>query len=365
MKQFTFLYLLLCYSCTLFAQQDDTWIAFWNNDTTLIGFKDQSGKVRIEPKFVSAFMSADHFDHIIAAIEEKHGIKQSYYLTKEGKVVGRDSLHVLDFTPDCESEGFIRFREKKTENVGMFNRKGEVVIPAEYNELSNVRNGLIIALKGATKDFWDKDNHSGCNHFNWKNGRQLLLDTNHNILIEDFVHENPLNLFSLAVTNTPHPDTTRKNFRAIDGRFYSFIDFEKEFRNWFLVNLLNDFTKEKLETVSFLQEGYWSKEESRTTVRGKEFLGKNFELISSRLLALKTKGSDYYIFDGFLSAFESNIFPSYYNNCGEVKEWIYPVKSIVINYGKGLDLRQDHFDFLRTEEGYKLISVSITNSELK
>jgi len=33
----------------------------------------------------------------------------------------------------------------------MFNRNGDVAIPAEYNELTNVQNGLVIARKGAVR----------------------------------------------------------------------------------------------------------------------------------------------------------------------------------------------------------------------
>jgi hypothetical protein len=153
MRHFALTYLLVFFCCTLFGQDIGAWIAFWNKDTTLIGFKDKSGKVKIEPRFVSGFTSAGLFENIIAAMEENSGGYQSYYLTKSGKIFGKDSLHMFDNATDCESEGFIRFRDKKTERVGMFNRKGEVVIPAEYNELTRVGNGMTIALKGAEKSF--------------------------------------------------------------------------------------------------------------------------------------------------------------------------------------------------------------------
>jgi hypothetical protein len=48
-----------------------------------------------------------------------------------------------------------------TDKVGMFNRNGEVVIPAIYNDMTEVNNGLVIALKDAEKKYWDEHQHSG------------------------------------------------------------------------------------------------------------------------------------------------------------------------------------------------------------
>ncbi len=47
--------------------------------------------------------------------------------------------------------------DKKTEMVGMFNQNGEIAIPAKYNALSRVENGLIVGLKRRKERFfWDK-----------------------------------------------------------------------------------------------------------------------------------------------------------------------------------------------------------------
>ena len=121
----------------------NSWTSFWNTDSTLIGFKDKSGAIKIEPRF-KGFTNARKFDNIMAVTDEKW---KSYYLTKSGKIIGRDSLHIFDNGADCESEGFIRFKDKKTDQVGMFNSNGDVVIPAEYNDLTRVRNRNDYRLK--------------------------------------------------------------------------------------------------------------------------------------------------------------------------------------------------------------------------
>jgi len=43
--------LLTMISLTSFGQNNDVWTAFWNSDTTLIGFKDKHGEIKIAPRF--------------------------------------------------------------------------------------------------------------------------------------------------------------------------------------------------------------------------------------------------------------------------------------------------------------------------
>ena len=245
-------------SClTMQGQKNDFWTSFYNNDSTLIGYKDKTGFVKIEPKF-AGFTFARKFENIIAVTETNNGKWNSYYLTKQGRNVGIDSLYTFDNSSDCESEGFIRFRDIKTDKVGMFNKNGDVVIPAIYNELSNVKNGMIIALKGAERKFWD-----GGEHYSWDGGQQFLIDTKNNILIENFKLEENLNFFSIEKSTKVNTDSIRKSFLAIDGSYYSFVDFEKEFIQWITSELQNDLTFEKLignsyETITWASKDSWT-----------------------------------------------------------------------------------------------------------
>ena len=70
MKRIFLLYIFLFISCTLSAQNKNTWVSFWNKDTTLVGFKDKNGAVKIEPKFMGMTI-ANKFDDIIAVSEEE------------------------------------------------------------------------------------------------------------------------------------------------------------------------------------------------------------------------------------------------------------------------------------------------------
>jgi hypothetical protein len=341
----------------VFAQSPDPWYPFWNKDSTLIGFKDKNGIVKIEPKF-SGLSDGGSFENIIAITEEINGTWNNYYLTKTGKIVGRDSLYIFDNTTDCELEGFIRFHDRKTDKMGMFNKKGDIGIPATYNYLSRVRNGMIEALTGAKKKIMGE-------HFWWEGGRQSLIDTNNNILIDNFNYDGNLNFYSLLIADEPNKDTTRQNFKGANGQYYSFIDFEKEFRSWLQSNLLAHFTKAGLLNCSQKKITFWKEPGGWIHEAKSSFINRNFELIKTKLLALNSKACDFTIFvDDLIIYDESDDFKRYFNNCGESRAWIYPVMSIVINY-KDKKGTQDHFDFLRTGDGYKLISITIRKGRLR
>ncbi|WP_281235405.1 WG repeat-containing protein [Flavobacterium gelatinilyticum] len=359
MKKIIFLYTFFCLNAAAFAQSNDIWTAFYNKDTTLTGFKDKSGTIKIEPKF-SGFTTARKFENIIAVSEEENNKWKSYYLTKQGKVVGKDSLYVFDNSPDCENEGFIRFRDPKTDKMGIFNSNGKIVIPADYSVLSKVHNGIIIALKDAVKK---QDGE----HFFWTGGKQFVIDIQNKILIEDFKDNNELNFYSLEKTKEPNKDETRDNFRGIDGQFYSFINYDKEFKHWLKNTLLSDLSKGNLEKHSFDKIIYWREPAGWVNISKTKFIEQNFTYLKLKLQELKSLKTDYFVTTDGLNPFifETSEYDIYFNNCHEAKEWMYPVKSIIINPKNKADFKQDHIQFLRTENGYKLISVSAAKDNLK
>ncbi len=347
-------------SLTLLGQSNDTWTSFWNKDSTLLGYKDKNNAVKIEPKF-TGFTSAVKFENIIAVSEEKDGKLGSYYLTKQGRIVGRDSLHIFDNGSDCESEGFIRFKDNKTDKVGMFNKNGDIVIPAIYNDLTRVKNGMIIALKGAEKKYLE-----GAEYYSWVGGQEFLIDTNNNILIDNFKPGNNLNFFTLEKTKAIHTDTTRKSFLAKDGSYYSFIDFEKEFKQWIANELLINLTLKKFLSVSY-DTITWETKNGWAKTNKVKLIKNNFAMLKSGLLEILQPKTDYFISSDKLNPFmfEGAEFQKYFNNCGESKDWIYPTMSIIISHADKKDITQNQFEFLRTDNGYKLICLTIGNKKMK
>lgn len=365
MKLYILALLATISSLTLLGQNNDTWTSFWNQDTTLVGYKDKNGVVKIEPKF-TGFTSAGKFDNIFAVSEESNGKWSSYYLTKSGKIIGRDSLYVFDNGSDCESEGFIRFRDIKSGKVGMFDRTGKMVVPAIYNELTSVRNGMMIGLRGAEKKYGNQHKESGCDHFSWTGGQEVLIDTMNNVLVENFKYDKPLNFFTLEKTISPHSDATRKSFLAKDGSYYSFIEFENEFRRWITNELLNNLTVERLVGISY-DTITWESTNGWAKTHKQKLIADNFTVLKNGLLEILQPKTEYFVSSDGLNPFmyEGEEFEKYYNNCGESKDWIYPTMSIVISHKNKKDFTQNHYEFLRTDSGYKLISLTIRNEKLK
>jgi len=359
MKKILILFIFFLFNSLTFAQNNDIWTSFSNKDTTLIGFKDKNGTIKIEPKF-NGFTIARKFENIIAVTEEANGKWNSYYLTKKGKIVGGDSLYVFDNGPDCENEGFIRFTDRKTDKMGIFNGEGKIVIPAEYSALTKVRNGMISVLKDAKKQ---QDGE----HFFWKGGKESLIDINNKVLIEDFAYNDNLNFYSVEKSKEPSKDPTRESFLGVDGQYYSFINFEKEFKYWLENTLLKDLSKAGLEKQSFNKITYWKEPDGWVNESKTKFINQNYTYLKLKLQELKNPKTGYFISSGSLNQFifESDEYEIYFNNCNESKDWMYPTKDIVINSKKQTDSGQDHFEFLRTENGYKLISVSSKTNNLK
>lgn len=363
MKQLILFFIFFISNHTVYAQNTDPWISFPDKDSTYIGFKDKNGDVKIEPKFMG-FTFANKFDDIIAVTEENGETWKSFYLTKSGKKVGIDSLYTFDNSSDCENEGFIRFRDPKTDKMGMFNGQGKIVIPAAYNDLTKVRNGMVIVLKGAEKI---KDNHEGCNHFSWAGGKEYLIDTNNKILIENFNYNDDLNFYSVQKSAAPSKDPIRENFIGVDGQYYSFINFDKEFEFWLKNNLLSDLSKDNLLKSLFDKISFWKEPDGWINQSKSKFINQNYTFIKLTLEELISGKTEYFVSSDGLNPFifETSEYEMYFNNCNQSKEWMYPVKNIVISSKNKSDFGQDHFQFLRTENGYKLISISTREEMLK
>jgi len=345
MKSWILILLLLTTTLSLFGQNDDTWIAFWNSDSTQIGYKDKNGTVKIEPK-IYFHTFPNKFDNIMIIMEEVDNNVDSYYFTKAGKIFGRDSLFFFDNTPDCENEGFIRFRDRKTDKAGMFNRNGNIAIPAEYNYLTRIHNGMTIALKDAKREYLDDYKE----HWNWVGGKEMLIDTLNNVLIDSFPFTIDLNFFSIEKTETPHLDTIREYFLAKDGSYFSFINFEKEFKQWLFDSLLVNLTKEKLINASYNTITWWSNK-GWTKTNSEDFVTSNFETLKKGLLEANPD-RDFNSITGLNPLTYHEVeFDKYFNNCGESKNWIYPLMVVRV--------RNNNYDFLRTDNGYKLILVMI------
>lgn len=359
------IFLSLLASCSVFAQKSDIWTYFYDDEEYLFGFKNSKGEVMIEPKF-KGLTSANKFDKIAAFMEETNEEFNSYYMLKNGKKFGKDSLYVFDMAFDCENEGFIKFRDPKTGNVGMFNTAGKVAIPALYNDMTPFENGLSVALKGA-KLMKDSDDDE---HPYWAGGENLLINTKNEVLVKNFQDDQlTLDFHSLRIQSQPEKSTERVSFLGTNGKYYSFIDNEKLFENFLNQKFFKNLSKKSLLKNSYEKIVYWDEEKGWTSQPTKDFLEKNHAILLERLEGYKNKKNMQIMVENYTPLTEDieQKIQHHYNNCGRRNMSKYPFFSLVItNHDENGKFRhQDHFSFLRTEKGIKFISCSIRNHTLK
>ena len=359
------LFLSFLVPLSLFGQANDMWYSYRDADEYLIGYKNAAGDVMITPRFMGT-TCAGKFDKVIAVTEETDSTTwEDYYLLKNGHKFGHDSVYIFDLTNACESEGFIKFRDPITDLVGLFNAQGKVAIPAEYSDISTVRNGYFVVLKDATKTYWEGDEHVGCNHWSWTGGGEFLLDTTNTVIVENFNLNSELNFYSLTITKEKNTDPFRENFLGVDGRYYSFVNNSLFFLDHFNT-LLSNLTREHLHATC-LEQIKFSNESGWDTLTREAFLDKYSELINKRFKSITKGKTEYEIsFDVFAwppdEAFER--FDDITDNCGNLNSMKYPVMNVIVTHRnkKGKFLFQDHFDFILLENEYKLFEVTLRNT---
>ena len=344
----------------VFAQDSDTWIAFDSiaKDLTYTGFKDSKGALKIPPLFTGRTI-ARKFDNIIGTMEFVDSrYTDPVYITKTGAVI-KDSVYVVNYAFDCENEGYIRFKDPKTGNIGMFNGNAKVVVPAIYNELGRVYNGLMVGLKGAKKKIDNK-------YIFWEGGTKQLLDINNKVLIDSLKYDGHLNFYSLKITDKNENENLRHYFKGVNGKYYSFTDFEESLKWWVSTILLKELTEEGLaantsKMIKFEDNGKeWLTEDKNS------FIKRNFEQVKHRLQELTLNQKNYAVATEMIvkHIFEPENFGGYYNNCEEIKYWQNPVMSISLQKNK-TNANAPRFYFIYTELGFKLIGVSQKSNSLK
>lgn len=381
MKKYLIITLFLFKIFNLFSQNENqNWILFRDeNNEDLIGYKDLNGKIKIEPKF-TFLTSSIVFENIIPVFEKlniknKDDYKTSqYYLLKNGKKVGVDSLYVFDFTLDCENEDKIRFRDSKTDKVGFFDKNGKVIISAIYNDASKFNNGLAFVIKDAKRMCYEGKEYSKenqCEHWSWKGNTQII-NSKSELILENIDLQKFQNIdwYSLQI-NPKEINPNNITFKALDGNTYSFINTEKEFEYWlyndfanrvdktnFLNNCFENITVEKNENLKSNEFENSKFDDYAWAIDSKENIYKNnTKFISKILEILNKKKLKIYISNGLSPIlFEYKTNKSFYNNCGEYLNEKYPYLEVYITKKDGST--QYRLGFIRTKEGFKLIEIS-------
>lgn len=344
---------------------DEPWVAFTQDE--LIGFKDARGVVRIEPKLSPMFTIARRFERIIATGEETTGGYRTYYLIRDGRQVAPDSVYFFDNAPLCESEDSIRFRDRARDTVGFLDGNGQVLIPAQLSDATAMRNGMAVALKGATRSCVDPGTSlEQCEHRTWKGGTELLIDRHGQTLVEGFdsARSGELDWFSLQRSDRPSNDSRRMSFKGVDGRYYSFVAIEKDFSAWFKSEFLPHLDDASLKKNSFprvwIGQGNEPLDDWKSAAVA-DFLDQHGPALRKRLEALRSSGGYGVSQDERGWPFDPERDPQYFDNCDGFAQWKTPKLSVMEHWQLGSFEPAKHasFDFIRTADGYRLVAFSI------
>ncbi|GEM_PF-1881959 len=347
------------------AAADEPWVAFTQNE--LIGFKDAQGAVKIAPTLSPMFTMARRFEHIIATGEETADGYRTFHLLRDGRQVAPDALYVFDNAPICESENSIRFRDRQRDRVGVLDGHGQVLIPAELSDATAMRNGMLVALKGATRHCADAGvTLQQCEHKGWSGGTEVLLDRHGRTLVERFDSSRAaaLDWFSMQASDQPASDPRRVSFKGVDGRYLSFVDIEKDFALWFKDEFLAHLDDASLKANSYPQ--LWSGQGGEPLEDWKadpvdKALREHGAQLRARLQALRTSMNYGVRQDDMGWPFDPERDPQYFDGCGDFAQWKTPKVSAMEHWQQGSFEPGKHasFDFIRTAQGYRLVAFSL------
>jgi len=366
-RNITHLILLLCFIDA--HANDDTWTAFWDEEHYKRGFKDKNGTIKIPPKFMGMTQAVE-FKKIIAVMEGAESGYDSYYLLKNGKRVEDVKMFTFDNSFDCESDNKIRFRDKKTDNMGYLDGKGNIAIPAMYNSGQPFANGLASVLKGATLTCMNGKPFSAnnrCEHPHWKGGKSLVINANNEDIIQEVSLGTELDRYSLTIGDKPLESKEIESYKGVNGKYYNFINTKKHFEKWFKENILGNLNVSSLRTHTFKQVTLFDREKGWYNQPRKKFWKKNYESVREALIPLKNNDVSFFVSMDSLnqSIYEEEQYKEYYAHCYNQYANKHPTLSVVAGYeNEGLSV-QDVFEFLKIKDSYKLISLTLRTAKLE
>jgi WG containing repeat len=371
--KYCFVFLLIHKLELVFAQKNEDWYKFYDSKSNLFGYKDENGNIKIKPKFTERTV-AKVFKNIIAVEEMEANKKIEYYLFKNGTKRGIDSVNSVgasEFfigTYVYESEEKISFKDKKTGKIGFFNKKGEVIIPAIFYYASVFRNGIASVMTARQKQCIDYNlDTANCKNYEFIGSKPCLINDKNEIIVQGSRYGTiDIDFYSVKI-NVPNIDSTIYiTYKGISNNKFSFIDYNKEFTNFFYKTFLNKVKSKtsKINTFIFEEVSYKNDDETKNLSKNQftKFYTKEslvFDLDSSKFnISIQVQA------DATFFSTENPKFKPYLNACGDLDYEQFPIYQIWINSKpdkNNITTRNTtsmFLEFLRTKNGYKLIGIS-------
>jgi len=282
----------------------------------------------------------------------------------------KDSVYISDMTYDCEQEGTLRFRDPVTDKVGFFDKNRKVIIPAAYNDARPFYNGLALVIHDGKRICEDGSAYvaGSCEHWSW-DGITGLINTKGIIVADsiDMMATENLNWFSLNITDEPGDTSLYSSIKATNKSYYTFINYQKEFDSWYHQQFLPQSQAGNMTFYCFdeLQvEGLWKQKLRKKYSKG-NFLKQYGTIMQKRMGAVIAGQIEAFIVTESLNSiiYNNKKFKTFYTACDEPNTAQFPSFEVITNhYNIKHELNyQEHFSFLRTDTGYKLIAVAMKN----
>lgn len=362
MKRFLLFFLSCSYIVLAMGQGQNPLRAFYNADSSRIGYKDMHGKIVIPATINANFGMPEKFTDLVSVIDMDSEASDSYFMNAQGRKFGRDSLHFFDNTPDCEQEGFIRFHDRNTDLVGFFNAAGSEQVPAMYSAVTPMHNGMFVALKGAKKQYDGDDKE----HYSWSGGKQMLVSANNEVLINDFPYLGEVNYYAMDISETPHVGPEWVSLKGENGKYYNFIHYEKEFKHLLNGLLQQGINKQTMASHCADSIVSWNEDKQEWIfTASSQFLDQHMTKLENLFQKIRdgqslstqtmiSQGG----FNNFI--FDSPAYHQYLDNCGQTNDFRYPTMIVYFGPEEGGDPQQQSAEFLRTAQGYKLHMVTFS-----
>jgi hypothetical protein len=219
---------------------------------------------------------------------------------------------------------------------------------------------------------------TNCEHLGWKDGETILINEKNEIIADSLKTDlSVINWYSKKVNDSSVDTSIYVNIKGKNGQTYSFVNYDREFRKWFY-NIFLPTLKDgnSVKNLLFDEVTYWSKKEGWISLEKNTFF-KTFPTVFTTKRFETNKLTKISMNQDLLNnlIFEKPIYNRYLNACGEHNNDKFPLYNVRVSYYKkrqkpdpGFEsafLRNyetdydENFEFLKTENGYKLLSVSL------
>jgi hypothetical protein len=158
------------------------------------------------------------------------------------------------------------------------------------------------------------------------------------------------------------------NLKGVNGKYYAFINYEKEFKKWFYRSYIskvntNDLLKACFDEV-YIQANFKDTTERHYTKTA--FVKQYGQLLSQKISTIGQPGTETVIMPEALNSFiyTDKNYKQFYTDCGDHNREKYPQFDVVtthLNGRKQADY-QESLSFIRTNTGYKLIGIYVRDS---